>query len=141
MAKNRCEKCGKYLVGYDWLDDNGFCRACHDAQADGSGEVTEKAQSQNESQTIPVQESTGRENLPANNTVAQIIKVCAVMYGIIALIMAGAMAASEQVRYSGMSAAIFFMILGAGAVTSLGIYAFGEIIDLLQGIKNNTSKY
>lgn len=29
MAKNRCEKCGKYLVGDDWLDEYGFCRACH----------------------------------------------------------------------------------------------------------------
>lgn len=26
---NRCLRCEKYLVGYDRLDENGFCIACH----------------------------------------------------------------------------------------------------------------
>jgi len=34
MAKNRCIRCGKYLVGYDKLDENQFCLACH-TEVDG----------------------------------------------------------------------------------------------------------
>jgi len=73
-----------------------------------------------------------------DNAVASVIKVYAVINGFAAFILAGIISSSEAVTYYGVSAILFLLIAGTGVIASFGIYAVGEIIELLQGIKNNS---
>jgi hypothetical protein len=69
------------------------------------------------------------------NTVAKILKVYGIINGIGSCILAIVLADNlpGSVDY------LWVVELGAGLLSSLFIYAFGEVIQLLQDIKSNTS--
>lgn len=64
------------------------------------------------------------------NKIAKIIKNYAFINAIASVILAVILSSSIGV---------FFVVAITGIVSSIFIYALGEIIDLLQAIKNNTS--
>ncbi len=72
------------------------------------------------------------------NKVAQIIKYVAYVNVGISLLLA-TVYSEKYSFYSEFNFQLFFIVLIVGLVTSVFIYAFGEIIDLLQAIKNNTT--
>lgn len=74
------------------------------------------------------------------NKVAKLIKYYAYINAAVSLVSALVICYSEVADYFKVSGVAFFLIIGGGIVSSVFIYAVGEIIDLLQAIKNNTSK-
>ncbi|TJX12724.1 hypothetical protein E9840_12190 [Tissierella creatinini] len=78
------------------------------------------------------------------NTIAKLIKIYAIINGIACIILALVLSSSDLfTNYSSpfyeQGFPVFVFVAGTGIVVSFGIYALGEIIDLLQGIKDNTS--
>lgn len=67
------------------------------------------------------------------NKVAKIIKVYAILAGIVNLIFA------LMLLLGGYDFVIILIFIEAVAVTCFGIYAFGEVIELLHQIKKNTA--
>lgn len=74
------------------------------------------------------------------NKVAKTIKYYAYINAAVSLVLALIMCFSEVADYYDVSVVTFLVVAVGGIVSSIFIYAVGEIIDLLQGIKNNTSK-
>lgn len=79
------------------------------------------------------------------NTVAKTIKMYAIINAIAGIILAIKASSSELFTlygstFYGQGISVFVLIASTGIVVSFGIYALGEIIDLLQGIKDNIEK-
>ena len=68
------------------------------------------------------------------NIVAQILKIYAIVNAVVGLFIF----LSMQESYVDLIESLSFVFLGACIVVSFGIYAFGEVIQLLQDIKDNT---
>ena len=68
------------------------------------------------------------------NIVAQILKIYAIVNAVVGLFIF----LSMQESYVDLIESLSFVFLGACIVVSFGIYAFGEVIQLLQDIKVNT---
>ena len=68
------------------------------------------------------------------NIVAQILKIYAIVNAVVGLFIF----LSMQESYLDLIESLSFVFLGACIVVSFGIYAFGEVIQLLQDIKDNT---
>lgn len=68
------------------------------------------------------------------NIVAQILKIYAIANAVVGLFIF----LSMQESYVDLIESLSFVFLGACIVVSFGIYAFGEVIQLLQDIKDNT---
>ena len=68
------------------------------------------------------------------NIVAQILKIYAIVNAVVGLFIF----LSMQESYVDSIESLSFVVLGACIVVSFGIYAFGEVIQLLQDIKDNT---
>ena len=74
------------------------------------------------------------------NKVAEILKGYAIVNALAGVILGIIYAVGVNKFFSsgGTAIAIFVLFASATAVASFGIYAFGELIQLLQDIKNNT---
>ena len=68
------------------------------------------------------------------NIIAQILKIYAIVNAVVGLFIF----LSMQESYVDLIESLSFVFLGACIVVSFGIYAFGEVIQLLQDIKDNT---
>lgn len=68
------------------------------------------------------------------NIVAQILKIYAIVNAVVGLFIF----LSMQESYVDLIESLSFVFLGVCIVVSFGIYAFGEVIQLLQDIKDNT---
>ena len=68
------------------------------------------------------------------NIVAQILKIYAIVNAVVGLFIF----LSMQESYVDLIESLSFVFLGACIVVSFGIYAFVEVIQLLQDIKDNT---
>lgn len=70
------------------------------------------------------------------NMIAKILKIYAIVNAVAGLFIF----LSMQDSYVDLINSLSFVVLGLCLVFSFGIYAFGEVIQLLQDIKDNTSR-
>lgn len=165
---NNCTRCGKIESVFVKLDDKGICKSCNleiwkenytkewenYKKEQGNGKVPEgiKAAGTEDNRdnhysdddqkngSEMIWSAKQKEPVAAVNAVAKLIKTYAIINAFITLIIGIIAASSPEIYYSGMGFITFIGIVGMGIIGSFAIYAFGEIIDLLQGIKNNTSR-
>lgn len=165
---NSCTRCGKIESIFVRLDDKSLCKSCNAEiwkenytkewetyqKEQGNNQVEEDTKTaetednwdnhysdddqKNDNEMI--RRTKYKEPVTTVNTVAKIIKAYAGINAFITLIIGIMAATSPEISYSGMGFITFIGIVVIGAIGSFTIYAFGEIIDLLQGIKNNTSR-
>lgn len=105
-----------------------FCIDCGEKMNDANAKIGLQGQTED---AVP---NYAASAFIMKNGIAEAIKVYAFINGGASIIL-GLIVASSIYE---MQFAIFFMVAGTGIIASLFIYALGEIIDLLQNIKNNT---
>lgn len=125
----RCKKCGTFV---DPLNDN--CPKC------GSPIIfTDEEKKLFETEQRNANQSDFNfDRSSANNTnkniVAQILKIYAIVNAVAGLLISLSMHDS----YVDLIESLSFVFFGLSIVVSFGIYAFGEVIQLLQDIKDGT---
>ena len=125
----RCKKCGIYV---DPLNDN--CPKCGSLIifTDEEKKLFETEQrNANQSDFNFDRSSTNNTN---KNIVAQILKIYAIVNAVAGLLISLSMHDS----YVDLIESLSFVFFGLSIVVSFGIYAFGEVIQLLQDIKDGT---
>ena len=125
----KCKKCGIYVN-----PERDYCPKCGSliSLTDEEKKKFEMEQKQKNQSTF----NFNRNNMNSSNKnlVAQILKIYAIVNAVAGLFIF----ISMQDSYVDFIESMSFMFLGLCIVVSFGIYAFGEVIQLLQDIKDGT---
>lgn len=144
---NECSKCGKKEGLFIKLDKEGICESCHaEMWKENYNKEWENYKNEQESNNISYNIINHGEIVhnpnpnPNPYSLPVILKIYAMANGVCAILLGLRIASSSIVDYYDMGIEVFAIITGVGIAASLGIYAFGEAINLFQGIKNTISK-
>lgn len=111
-----CKECCRDISEEDLCNYNGYCKNCY---------------KEIEQQKVEQRDSNYNNGLKKINIVANLIKIISLLAGIIGIIYGLSMLDSWRTEE------LVFPIIIASIVVAIFIYGFGEIIQLLEDIKNN----
>lgn len=117
----QCKECCRDISEEEYNTHNGYCKSCY---ADRKSIESSKRNFNNDTDRQIEYESDNTKI----NTVAKIIKIIAILEGIVSIIL-GFMFMEDLELYS-------LIIILVGGISAIFVYAIGEIIQLLEDIKN-----
>lgn len=112
-----CSKCNKKISTDEYVSNGGLCKECMNKKEENEGSIDF---------SCSIEDKT-------KNKTAKLIKIIAVLEIIIGFLIG-------LVFIENLSGAMACIIMGTCVISGIFIYAFGEIIQLLQNIANNTKK-
>lgn len=121
IVKKQCKECCRDISEEEYNRYKGYCRNCY---SDRNNIESAKRNFNNDTSEQIEYES----DAPKTNTVAKMIKVIAILEGVAGIIL-GLGCIEDLELYS-------VVIMVAGFISAVFIYSIGEIIQLLQDIKD-----
>ncbi len=121
IVVKQCKECCKDISESEYNSHKGYCKSCY---ADRNNIERAKRNFNNDTSEQVEYES----NTSKTNTVAKIIKTIAIIEGIAGIILGLATMGNLEL--------LSIAIMVAGFISAVFIYAIGEIIQLLEDIKN-----
>ncbi len=121
ITVKQCKECCKDISEEEYNSHKGYCKNCYNDRY--NIENAKKQYNQSENNT-----SYNEEETNTTNTVAKVIKIIAILNAIAGVIL-GLVGIEDFEVY-----AVVFIV--ASIISSIFIYAIGEIIQLLEDIKN-----
>lgn len=121
----KCKECCKDISAYDYRKNAGYCKKCYSKNI--NEDYTYNADKKEETHYKYNNEYNNISKTRNINTIAKFIKVLAIIEGIIGFIVG---------LISENSLMIGLLYISISVISAMFIYGFGEMIQLLEDIKN-----